>query len=121
MRKMFSENQIKNIVNQGIESGEILKYPTLTSEHTQESNNSIALNDEEKNYLKNGRLFYIRISDNSTDYQYISYAMPNKVCPCFIIDDNGDFNSTDLLTILSDSIVIPPEVEHVAIEIIRLI
>lgn len=66
MRKMFSENQIKNIVNQGIESGEI---------NLQEApNNEFPLTDGENYELYIGAdddEKYLIISENSDKQEYL--------------------------------------------------
>lgn len=84
MRKMFSQEQIKSIVNQGIESGEILAPQLISFEATTEDG-EITLNESQTAFFNKYLLLYFCALDadeeslsgfifNSQKYQEASHG-----------------------------------------------
>ena len=115
MRKMFSENQIKNIVNQGIKSGEIsggtkLYRHTIILEDSNEITWTLVLinNYPEQITTANYEHFYgiVQFSYSEDVNGIISYACTNNdLDMCIVISSNGQSVSiTNVDGIQSDEV-----------------
>lgn len=106
MRKMFSENQIKSIVNQGIESGDVKLVNINTIEFLKTfdtDKTSFILTDEEWDKIKNYNLFHIVVYDVITDNQIIGLIVKDKDNYIPQLDDSYEFVQCKNVTILSST------------------
>ena len=99
MRKMFSENQIKNIVNQGIESGDIaVKFSKSENEYTFESPvSSLVLNEEQRAIVESSSLILLGIYNNDNDFQYIGIITPQMNANVSEYDDGLEFTKNYMI------------------------